>query len=367
MTLLDLLKSDQPKAVLEGLEQLQATGDGNDFDQLLHGIRYQPPTAQDFLLAFAGRLLPNDHFTPPEGCSRQQVACHELAVVGLICQAPDTSILGNAFKQVITSLALGPFGFTGHIPMVDQLVRSQNQDLLPGLPPGWLARLPNLERLDLSGMPVERLDWLAGCQTLNWLRIRGTHHLEHLGTLPPLAIEILDLDGCRSLKDLSGLKQLPELKHLDLAGCTSLTHISGLREAPHLVWLNLSRCERLESLEGIEELLGLKELDAGGCLSLEDISPLGGLKVLEDLDLSLLPKISHVDALASCTALKRVVLAGCQQLQSLAGLRHQESLAYLDLSECGSLQPSPPSRLMVNRSLTPTGVAVFQERLRASE
>ena len=367
MSILDLLQSDKPRGVLEGLNQLGATGDGNAFDQLLHGIRYQPPTAQDFLLAFAGRLLPNDHFKPPEDCSRQLVACHELAVIGLICEAPESSILGNAFKEVITSLALGPFGFTGHIPTVDQMVRSQSTDLLPGLPHGWLARLPKLERLDLSGMPIERLDWLAGCASLRWLRIRGTHHLTALTTLPKLPIDTLDLDGCRSLNDLAGLKNLPELKHLDLAGCISLTHVTRIEEVPHLHWLNLSRCERLESLQGIDRLSSLHELDLGGCLALEELEPISQLTQLQELDLSLLPKLENVDALSNCVALRRVVLAGCGRLQQLDGLRDHEHLAYLDLSECDRLQPPPPSRLMLNRELTATGVAVYQERLRASE
>ncbi|MEC7752026.1 MAG: hypothetical protein VX405_11030 [Myxococcota bacterium] len=367
MTPLKLLQSDKPRAVLEGIERLTSAGDGHAFDQLLNGIRYQAPTAQDFLLAFAGRLLPNEHFKPADDSSRQLIACHELAVLGLVCEAPESSILGNAFKQVVTSLALGPFGFTGHIPRVDQLVRSQHSNVLPGLPHGWLAKLPKLERLDLSGMPVERLDWLEGCDSLGWLRLRGTHQLTELATLPTLPLETLDLDGSRSLKDLSGLKKLNKLKYLDLAGCTSLTHVSALREAPDLQWLNLSRCERLVSLEGIEGMASLRELDVGGCLSLQDISPLGKLVELEELDLSLLPKLEHVDALHPCQRLKRVVLAGCEQLEHVDGLRDQEELAYLDLSDCNRLQPSPPSRLMVNRSLTPTGVAVYQERLRASE
>ena len=114
MTPLKLLQSDKPRAVLEGIERLTSAGDGHAFDQLLNGIRYQAPTAQDFLLAFAGRLLPNEHFKPADDSSRQLIACHELAVLGLVCKAPESSILGNAFKQVVTSLALGPFGFAAN-------------------------------------------------------------------------------------------------------------------------------------------------------------------------------------------------------------------------------------------------------------
>ena len=96
----------------------------------------QAPTAQDFLLAFAGRLLPNEHFKPADDSSRQLIASR-VAVLGLVCEAPESSIWAmpsaSRYEPSTWSVRL----HWTH-PRVDQLVRSQHSNVLPGLP-GWLA------------------------------------------------------------------------------------------------------------------------------------------------------------------------------------------------------------------------------------
>lgn len=221
-----------------------------------------------------------------------------------------------------------------------------------------LARLQNLQQLDLSGMDVDR----AG--TARSLQITDAG-VRSLGSLTKL--RWLSLGQCEQVKGdgLAALEALPLLEHLDLHyTCIESPAVERLVRLPSLRWLSLSYCTHFQgrSLAAIATLPGLTHLELRGCTTLAavDVASLAKVRSLRFLDLrdcqgryrgqtmdlggaqdpdrptedGIGVTDAAVEALAGLP-LDTLVLGGCESLTSVVGtsLAKMTTLRTLDLSE----------------------------------
>ena len=120
-----------------------------------------------------------------------------------------------------------------------------------------------LRGLDLSGSEMlEDLDGLAGCFSLEWIRLGGC-------------------DSLRNVDRLKGKKKLREFIYDGLFGdCSpfrsSLENIDGLSEYVSLREVVLRDADRITNLDGISGCIELKELEIFSCDSLKNLSGLSG-------------------------------------------------------------------------------------------
>jgi internalin A len=220
-----------------------------------------------------------------------------------------------------------------------------------------LARLPNLQHLDLSltrigdhGLEQLKdapaitdlnlysdelitdagLSALKGWKHLKRLSVRGTKitdtTLQHLSGI--MSLESLDA-GYAQITDvgLDLLTPLTNLKELAIGGNKLTdTGLQSLRQLPGLLYLDLSGSERTDSglwtvsltepgLDAIATLQNLRHLRLNGTLvSARGIERLAGLSKLERIDLQGCARIGDdvVPVLAKFRALQHVDLAGTQ-------------------------------------------------------
>jgi hypothetical protein len=115
--------------------------------------------------------------------------------------------------------------------------------------------------------------------------------LSHLGSLRQLprelqqlsALQMLDLSGCKQLRDLSPLADLTSLQALKLSALGQLQDVSLLAGLTALYTLDLSECKQLRDLSPLAGLASLQMLDLSGCEQLLDLSPVAGLTLLQTL------------------------------------------------------------------------------------
>ena len=107
--------------------------------------------------------------------------------------------------------------------------------------------IPNLRRLILNSLPK--------LQSLN-----------SLGSLPEL--EYLSVSGCTKLLSIVGFAnqgwslatQVPRLKELNLSGCTKLQSLSGVEGLQALEIVNIQKCKVISDLSPLHELSQLKQV-----------------------------------------------------------------------------------------------------------
>ncbi|MBA7529844.1 hypothetical protein ES705_22043 [subsurface metagenome] len=140
------------------------------------------------------------------------------------------------------------------------------------------------------------------------MELSGSSSLENVNGLNKMrGLREINIQGCGSLKDLSGLsgskgtmiqwkedeklEKLPGYSWtdtlinpcLDFSRCENLRNIDSLKSFKSICSINFTGCESLESLGALEGLDGLSSLDLTGCVSLTDVSGITGLKNLRAL------------------------------------------------------------------------------------
>ena len=168
-----------------------------------------------------------------------------------------------------------------------------------------LSYLPNLTKLDLSGMDLKGLDFLSTLLKLNTLDLSGS-------SFP--------------VESMAYIAALPSLKTLSLSDC-SLSTIEYLENAVSLTELDLSNntIRNLDALKSIPDLQKLY-LQHNAVNSLEVI---GSLDELETLDISY-NAVSSLKHLSGCTKLKEL-RADHNSVTSLSGLRDLAQLEVLSV------------------------------------
>ncbi|KAH7403957.1 hypothetical protein KP509_15G002400 [Ceratopteris richardii] len=207
------------------------------------------------------------------------------------------------------------------------------------------ASLPNLRLLDAE--KCTNLNWLSvelgacmrelhleGCDGLKeFLETSQASFFEGLSSL-----EVLDLQECTSLENLSSLSTT--LQKLRLNGCTSLRTVNA--SLPNLQALHAAECTNLERLPR-EIGACMRELSLKRCDGLEELIPtnqasfFGGLSSLEVLDLQECTSLENLSSLS--TTLQKLRLNGCTSLRTVnASL---PNLQALHAAECTNLERLP--------------------------
>jgi hypothetical protein len=138
------------------------------------------------------------------------------------------------------------------------------------VPPGGLARLPNLRGVSLRGGSGHDLSAAQGCEQLICLDVNQIRGLHDLGVLTSLrSLEFLSLYGLPRVTSVPSLKQHDRLLHVQLGSLKGLETLDGLADAPRLMSLHLSRTVRLRE-EDVQRLVDHPALEEFGWFA-EDV------------------------------------------------------------------------------------------------
>lgn len=193
----------------------------------------------------------------------------------------------------------------------------------------FLAGAPQLERLDISRLPLTSLQPLAGLSSLQRLEMEsmGTTGLDlaPLGKLTQmrcLHLEGTEAKGWMALKTLTALRVL----EAEFAKLKTLAFVSGMTE---LVLLDASYGE-VRDLTPLKGLSKLRFLELHGQPNIVDVSPLGGLVALEELGMQGV-KATDVGVLGRLKHLREADL-NFAAVKSMQGIEGAKALEHLSLS-----------------------------------
>jgi hypothetical protein len=239
-----------------------------------------------------------------------------------------------------------------------------------------LARLPNLQHLDLTGCEniVSRsLERISACKHLRTLILRGSRlkreGLEHLNQLPHLTcLHVYDADAFTDdmlevIGFLGGIEDLTLAHHGTSEGAAltdaGLRHLTRLVHLTHLRLLNIATITD-QGLDHLRRRPRLEELSLAGCgkgITNAGLQSVARLRELRRLDLSGLAEITDAgfEPFTRLRALEHLTLRSVPRLTdgALRRLQRLESLQRLDLTGCPGF--------------TRAGVAALQEQLPACQ
>lgn len=190
---------------------------------------------------------------------------------------------------------------------------------------GMLVRSVEKHFLDTSENGVLKVH--CGNLTLNEIQAQ-------LAQLPKdLRDSILKLEFTHSdiLRDLSFLKDFPNVKELNISNNMELRSLSGIEHCKGLLELNIEHCGRLENLEGIKGL-PLTKLSADSCATLTDVKALDECQTLEELDLSFCRRLQSLAPIVNLSALKILKLRYLTGMTTLDRVKELPNLKVLDVS-----------------------------------
>jgi len=177
---------------------------------------------------------------------------------------------------------------------------------------------------------------LAAGGPLAEVRELDLSELDSLSRLEPLAeallLEVLKLDACPAVRDLSPVARLPRLRELHAAGTSNLDPPPTFRPGNSLTYLSLSNGQTRE-LACLGSLETLRTLVLRDWHNLRDLQALAAALRLERLTLADCPMLASLAPLAALTALRRLSVTGLRStlaLDPLAGLPHLEELNLSD-------------------------------------
>jgi hypothetical protein len=216
-----------------------------------------------------------------------------------------------------------------------------------------LRRCTNLQTL--SGLEgTESLIWLdlTGCESLRDVEALTRHaDLEELSFRGCIGLEsirpitgcenlaVLDLHGCSSA-DLTGISLLSRLVALCINGNRRLENLRELPEAVQV--LHLDDCPSLVDVSAVSSCGNLHNLSLERCSSIVDVAPLASLRTLQNLSVSGCPWVKDLSFITSGEQLLSLSLRSCWALEDASELSSCESLYILDLTECHHLRALPP-------------------------
>ncbi|MBE6969007.1 MAG: leucine-rich repeat domain-containing protein [Ruminococcaceae bacterium] len=299
--------------------------------------------------------LDNNPLSNPEQLSRLQnlttlslkgVAVADYVVEDLRAAMPGCSIFDDGVVDAARPLSLGGVDFTAEDTVLDLSGRGIS-DI------SRLAYCEKLERLDLSGNPLDgvgvlrelgtlKVLELSGCgltdddlgvimglRGLTWLNLTGNGELTAEGleelkeALPNCEVSH---DEVHYLITLGGQSFYSNLTDLGLAG-VGITDLRDLEKCEALESVNLAR-NSIADAAPLRNNIHLKSLNLEDNL-IVDVNAFGVFQELETLDLSG-NRISDITALANCTELKWLDLSG-NQLTYISHLALCSKLEWLDL------------------------------------
>ncbi|XP_044469701.1 disease resistance-like protein DSC1 [Mangifera indica] len=202
--------------------------------------------------------------------------------------------------------------------------------------------LVNLKHIDLSDSKhLRRIPNLSLMPNLESLELETcTNLLESFSSIHNLhKLVILNLQGCKSLKNLSISDSCQSLREVYLSSCSNLETIQHLTDTVEELYLNdtaikellsighlfrletlyLENCSRLERLpNSIRELKSLKYLCLSNCSKLDRLpNDIGNLQTLEDLELEEISFVEIPTFITSLINLKRLSLTRCKMQKRL--------------------------------------------------
>ena len=192
----------------------------------------------------------------------------------------------------------------------------------------FLTTLTGLQTLDLNGCLVsaQTLGYIALLPNLQVLKLSGCglSNIEPLGNLSTLIS--LDLSE-NSISVISALADCKELSVLNLAN-NAVTSLSSLADIDHLTELDITgnSIATLAPLADCDDLLRL----TADHNSIDDLTPLKSMTKLTQLTLSN-NAITDISALAACTKLERLDLS-YNQITAVDVIADFVALGYLDIS-----------------------------------
>ncbi|KAL2342203.1 hypothetical protein Fmac_010143 [Flemingia macrophylla] len=183
--------------------------------------------------------------------------------------------------------------------------------------------------LVLSGTIITSFSSISSLPKLTCLDLSDCKKIERLD-LHSETLEILELNGCLSLKEISVVSK----KGIELCsyGDTGITSFSSISSLPKLTYLDLSDCKEIEILDFYSK--SLKHLVLNGCSSLKEISVMS--KEITKLDLSGTVITSLSSSISSLSKLTYLDLSDCKEIERLD--LHSKSLKHLVLNGCSSLK-----------------------------
>ncbi len=267
-----------------------------------------------------------------------------------VVPADAVSLDDLALMPYLKSLTMQDLSVTSLAPLAT-LAQLESLDLsgssFPSPELSYVAALPALTRLSLSGCGISTIASLSGAPALTHLDL-SSNTLRNLEVLVPMTgLVELDLkhNAVTSLSDLSSLGALEKLDISfnsvttlePLAACVRLTTLNadnnaisdldGLEGLSLLTSLSLNYND-LTSVDTLAVLTGLKELSIGSN-EIESISALSTLTNLEIFDFSA-NKVEALPAWPDGSALQKIY-GSYNALSSIDSLKNMSSLTYIKM------------------------------------
>ena len=236
--------------------------------------------------------------------------------------------------KIISDLPVKSFTFLDSLPALTHLHVGfgLQYDEVPDLEP--LARLPCLTHLTLNelwNVASSELEPLSRCHNLESLSLRDLRPVRgqlDLSVLLQCKIQKLFLENCKTLRDLTPLADLPELRWLDVSQ-TNVQSLEPIRSCTQLqvLVLTLTAVESLEPLEACVHLWFL-QIDNTRVKNLKPLAHCPKLKTLSMRE----TLIQDIGVLEQCRELWRVDLLNCSKSISLEPLIQCPRLTHLNYS-----------------------------------
>ncbi|KAG1661490.1 hypothetical protein FOA52_010205 [Chlamydomonas sp. UWO 241] len=169
---------------------------------------------------------------------------------------------------------------------------------------------------------------LSGCSQLTYLVMADLDRVSDLTPLKALPLRSLSMGGIRSSPDVSALSALSQLTELRLADHWAVFRLVTL---PQLQVLDIDGCKALTDLSPLGGCRLLEDVSMRSCTGVTSLAPLGGLPRLERLRMSSCFGVTDLVPLSTCTALRNLGIrrSGVSDLSPLTVLTN------LVLFDCG--------------------------------
>ncbi len=172
---------------------------------------------------------------------------------------------------------------------------------------------------------VNDLTPLASLLRLRVIFLRNCSGVSDLAPLASLTkLNVLLLNHCKNITNLAPLTGLVHLEQLWLFGCSGVVDLEPLRSLVRMRWFSLQDCAQLTDLSPLIGFTELTQLFLTGS-GVEDLNPLSGLAKLQTLNLNGCTRVKDLAPLAGLTNLAELQLDGCTGLRRGAILAFRQS------------------------------------------